>query len=138
MRFETRLKYLRIALYVFGLIFVLAVGPLMLSLWPSGWAWGAEQGHAHYSHYSLMIIAIYAVLGIFLLLAANRPRQYGAIIWFTVWSSVLHGAVMAVQAYVDPAERGHFLGDIPGIFIVAAVLAWLMPRDAEFERNARQ
>ena len=138
MRFETRLKYLRIALYVFGLIFVLAVGPLMLSLWPSGWAWGAEQGHPHYSHYSLMIIAIYAVLGIFLLLAANRPRQYGAIIWFTVWSSVLHGAVMAVQAYVDPAERGHFLGDIPGIFIVAAVLAWLMPRDAEFERNARQ
>jgi hypothetical protein len=129
MDFGLRLKFLRIALTVFGLIFVFAVGPLMLSLWPSGWAWGAEHGH---SHYSLMIIAIYAVLGIFLLLAARKPRQYGAIVWFTVWSSVLHGAVMAIQAYVDPAERGHFLGDIPGILIVAAVLAYLMPRDAQF------
>jgi len=136
MRFETRLKSLRIALYAFGLTFLFGVGPLMLSLWPSGWAWGAEYGHPHYSHYSLMIIAIYAVLGIFLLLAARKPRQYGAIVWFTVWSSVLHGAVMAVQAFFDTAERAHFLGDIPAIFIVAAVLAYLMPRDAEFERNA--
>ena len=133
MDFKTRLKFLRIALTVFGLIFVVGVGPLMLSLWPSGWAWGAEHGH---SHYALMIIAIYAVLGIFLLLAARKPRQYGAIVWFTVWSSVLHGAVMAVQAFFDTAERAHFLGDIPAIFIVAAVLAYLMPRDAEFERNA--
>lgn len=134
MRFETRLKSLRIALTVFGLVFVFAVGPLMLSLWPSGWAWGGGHG---YSHYAPMIIAIYAVLGIFLLLAARKPRQYAAVVWFTVWSSVLHGAVMAVQAYADPAERGHFYGDIPGIFIVAAVLAWLMPRDAEFEGATR-
>jgi hypothetical protein len=55
-----------------------------------------------------------------------------------VWSSVAHGAVMAVQAYMDHAERGHFIGDIPGLFIVALVLAYLMPRDAAFATFAAE
>lgn len=134
MKFETRLKYLRFALIVFGLFFIVVLPPLMLGAWPSGWTWGVSEGH---SHYSLMIIAIYAVLGLFLMLAATKPRAYSSIIWFTVWSSILHGGVMAVQAYVDHSERGHFLGDIPGIFVVAVVLAYLMPRDNEFEMRRR-
>lgn len=132
MRFETRLQYLRIALVAIGLFMVIAVGPLMLGLWPSGWAWGTHAGH---SHYAPMIVAIYAVLGVFLILAAKRPRAYAPIVWFAVWSSVLHGAVMAVQAFLDDAERGHFIGDIPAIFAVAIVLGCLMPREAEFEAN---
>ncbi|SFU52621.1 DUF6632 domain-containing protein [Nitrosospira multiformis] len=96
----------------------------MLGLWPSGWTWGVDQGH---SHYTLMIIVMYAVLRLFLLLAARKPQAYSAIIWYTIWSSVLHDALMAVQAYIDPAERGHFLGDVPGLFIVAIVLGYLMP-----------
>ncbi|MCC2681424.1 MAG: hypothetical protein K0S36_988 [Nitrosospira multiformis] len=132
MSFDTRLKYLRVALNLFGFFFLVVLAPLMLGLWPSGWTWGVDQG---YSHYPLMIIAMYAVLGGFLLLAARKPQAYSAIIWYTVWSSVLHGVVMAVQAYIDPAERGHFLGDIPGLFIVAIVLGYLMPRNADFEHR---
>jgi hypothetical protein len=56
---ETRLFYLRIALIVFGLIFIFGIYPLGI-LWPSGWTWG--QGH---SHYLMMIIGIYATLGVF-------------------------------------------------------------------------
>jgi len=119
---ETRLSCLRIALAVFGVVFVIGVYPLMM-LWPSGWAWG--QGH---SHYPLMIVGVYATLGVFLVLAARDPLAHRSLIWFTVWSSVVHAAIMAVQAVNDPAERGHLLGDVPVLLVVAVVLAVLMPR----------
>jgi hypothetical protein len=41
---------------------------------------------------------------------------------------------MAVQAIVDPSERANLLGDIPALFIIAIVLAVLMPR-GENERQ---
>ena len=50
------------------------------------------------------------------------------LIWFTVWSSIIHGGIMAVQAVVDPAERANLLGDVPALFFVGIVLAVLMPR----------
>jgi hypothetical protein len=44
-----------------------------------------------------------------------------------VWSSVVHGAIMAVQSM--PAEhRWHLMGDVPALFLVAIVLAALTPR----------
>jgi hypothetical protein len=116
----SRLLYLRIALIVIGLTFVFGIYPLSI-IWPSGWTWG--QGH---SHYLMMIIGIYATLGVFLLMAARRPDAYKSIIWFTVWSSVVHGAIMALQAFGDPAERGHLLGDVPALFLIAIVLGVLM------------
>jgi len=75
-----------------------------------------------------MIIGIYATLGVFLLIASKNPLAHKSLIWFTVWSSIIHGAIMAVQAIVEPAERANFFGDIPAFFIVAIVLAVLMPR----------
>ena len=121
---ETRLFYLRIALVALGLILVFAVYPLSL-LWPSGWAWG----HGH-SHYLTMIIGIYATLGVFLLLASRDPEAHRSLIWFTVWSSVVHGGIMAAQAINDVTERGHLLGDVPALFLIALVLAYLMPKPA--------
>ena len=114
-----RLLYLRIALIVVGLI---AIGLEPLSLvWPSGWSWG----HGH-SHYWMMIVGVYATLGVFLLMAARDPDANKSLIWFTVWSSVVHGAIMAWQSFDDPAERGHLLGDVPALFIAAIVLGVLM------------
>jgi hypothetical protein len=78
MSLETRLFYLRIALVVFGLTFMFGIYPLTF-LWPSGWAWRSE----HHSHYLLMIIAIYATLGVFLVIAARNPAQHKSLIWFT-------------------------------------------------------
>jgi hypothetical protein len=115
----SRLLYLRIALIVIGLTFIFGIYPLSI-VWPSGWTWG--QGH---SHYLMMIIGIYATLGVFLLMASRDPDAYETIIWFTVWSSVVHGAIMALQAFGDPAERGHLLGDVPALFLIAIVLGVL-------------
>jgi len=118
----TRLLYLRIALIVIGLFAIFGFYPLTV-VWPSGWAWG----HGH-SHYLMMIIGVYATLGVFLLIAARNPDAHKSLIWFTVWSSVVHAGIMAVQGFTDPAERGHLVGDAPALILVAIVLAVLMTR----------
>ena len=119
---STRLKSLSIALYAVGAIAIFTIYPLMV-LWPSGWTW-----HSGHSDYPLMIVGIYATLGVFLMRAARRPLEHLSLIWFTVWSSIVHGAIMTVQSLASPGHLGHLLGDVPALFIVAAVLAALTPR----------
>ena len=63
-----RLKYLRIALVLVGIIFIFGIYSLMIA-WPSGWTW-----HIGHSDYPLMIVGIYATLGVFLILAARSAR----------------------------------------------------------------
>jgi hypothetical protein len=75
-----------------------------------------------------MIVGIYATLGVFLLLASRDPLANASLIWFTVWSSVVHAAIMAVQAMMDATERGHLIGDVPALLLIAVLLAALMPR----------
>jgi hypothetical protein len=116
---------LRVALVVIGLTFIFAIYPQTV-LWPSGWSWGHGS-----SHYLMMIIGIYATLGVFLLIAARNPLAHRSLIWFTVVSSVVHAAIMAVQAVTDPAEHGHLKGDVPALLLVAIVLTVLMPRAAK-------
>ena len=113
------LKYLKIALVLVGIIFIAGIYPLMM-IWPSGWSW-----HAGHSDYPLMIIGVYATLGVFLIIAARNPLAHLSLIWFTVWSSVVHSGIMAVQAFVYPEHHGHLLGDVPALLIVAIVLAVL-------------
>jgi len=120
----SRQQYLRIALIVVGVIFTFGIYPVSL-LWPSGWTWG--QGH---SHYLPMILGVYATLGIFLIMASRDPARNTSLIWFTVWSSVVHAVIMAYQSIADGAERGHLAGDIPALLLVAVVLALLAPRTA--------
>ncbi len=122
---ESRLRYLRIVLIAVGLIFTFGIYPLGI-VWSSGWTWG--QGH---SHYLMMIIGVYATLGVFLLIASGNPTKHTSLIWFTVWSSIVHAGIMAVQAFTDPMERGHLIGDVPALVVVAIVLAALTPRAAK-------
>ena len=117
-----KLKYLRIVLVLVGLIFIVAIYPFVL-IWPSGWQWGGGN-----SFYEQMFIGIYATLGIFLLIASRDPSRHISLIWFTAWSSLVHGVIMAIQAIMDSAERGHLVGDVPALIIVALVLALLTPR----------
>lgn len=91
-----------------------------MMIWPSGWSW-----NTNHSDYPLMIIGVYATLGVFLIIAARNPLAHLSLIWFTVWSSVVHGGIMAVQAFVYPEHHGHLLGDVPALLIVAIVLAVL-------------
>ena len=119
---STRLKALRIALILVGVIFVAGIYLLMI-VWPSGWTW-----HTGHSDYPLMIVGVYATLGVFLIIAARNPLAHLSLIWFTVWSSVVHAAIMAVQSFSAPENRGHLVGDVPALLIVAVLLAVLTPR----------
>ena len=116
-----RRRLLQVALVVTGLA-ALLLYPLM-RLWPSGWAWSPSQ-----HEYELMMVGIYATLGVFLLIAARHPEAHTSLIWFTVSSSVVHGGIMTVQALIDSTEHGHLVGDVPALFIIAAALAALAPR----------
>ena len=118
-----RLKYLRIALVAVGLMFILGVYPLMMNYWPSGWRWSPNQ-----PEYEQMILGIYATLGFFLLYASQNPLQHRSLIWFAVWSSLVHAGIMTVQALNMPMEHGHLFGDIPALVLGAIVLAILTPR----------
>jgi hypothetical protein len=122
MKDENRMKYLEIALVCFGIIAIVGVYPLVL-IWPSGFAWHGE-GHNLYVD---MIVGIYATLGVFLIRAARNPLAHLSLIWFTVWSSIVHGGIMTVQAIVYPQHTGHLLGDVPMLFIIAIVLGVLTP-----------
>jgi hypothetical protein len=63
------------------------------------------------------------------MLAARHPIAHLSLIWFVVWSSIVHGAIMAVQSFQGHHNMGHLWGDVLALFAVAAVLAWLTPRD---------
>lgn len=115
------LRYLRVVLVLAGLA-CLALYPLML-FWPTGWAW-----HVGHSAYPMMLVGIYATLGVFLIVAARDPLAHLSLIWFTVWSSVIHGGIMAVQAVSQTDQMGHLAGDVPALFIVAIALAVLTRR----------
>jgi hypothetical protein len=116
--------YLSWALVIFGLTFLL-VFPLM-HYWPSGWRWNPPQ-----YEYEQMIMGIYATLGVFLIIAAKNPLENFSLIWFTIWSSIVHATIMLLQVFYDPNEYPHLFGDIPALYLVAIVLAVLMPKKAQ-------
>ena len=121
------LTALRVALVIVGVVALAGVYPLML-WWPAGFRWQPSQ-----PEYDQMIVAIYATLGLFLLRASREPLRHLSLIWFAVWSSVVHAGVMTVQALRSPEEHAHLAGDIPLLLLVALVLGgltWRVTRDA--------
>ena len=118
---STRELLLKTALVVFGAIFFL-VYPLGL-VWPSGWVWHGGEGR----YYLQMICGLYAVLGAFLIMAARNPSEHRSLILFTIWSSIVHALIMAVQSFSDAHEMGHLVGDVPALLLVAVVLWFLLP-----------
>jgi len=127
----SREKLLQIALVVFGAIMILLY-PIAV-VWPSGWSW--HHGAPYQSTYFMMIVGVYATLGVFLILAARNPRAHVSLIWFTVWSSAVHAAIMAFQPLYGVQELGHLWGDVPALLLVAIVLTFLM-RSADIKQPA--
>lgn len=93
-------------------------------IWPAGWKW--HRGAAATDPYCCMIAGIYATLGVFLIAAARAPRAHRSLIRFTIWSCIVHAAIMAWQGLRTSGAMGHFLGDIPALLLAAALLqaAW--------------
>jgi hypothetical protein len=65
-----------------------------------------------------MLGGVYATLGIFLLLA------------FTAWSSLIHAAIMAVQAFHNVIPREDLLRAVLPLVIVGVALIVLAPAKA--------
>src|SRR4030095_6618306 len=98
---QNRLRYLRTALLLVGVVFIVGIYPLTI-IWPSGWAWHAE-GH---SDYLQMILGIYLTLGVFLIIASRNPLEHLSLIWFTVWSSIVHGGGLGGERAVKTDKTG--------------------------------
>ncbi len=122
MAVSTRYRLLQVALVLFGAVMLLLY-PLAV-VWPSGWAW--HHGAPYESDYFMMIVGLYAVLGVFLCNAARRPEGNVSLIWFAVCSSVVHAAIMAVQSFGGGHHMGHLWGDVPALLLVAVVLSVLV------------
>ena len=88
MNAEQKQPLLKICMIAFGAVFML-VYPLGL-VWPAGWVWHGGDGY-YYLH---MIIGVYAVLGIYLIMASRDPAAHRSLIGFTAWSSLNHSLVM--------------------------------------------
>jgi hypothetical protein len=131
----TAYNLLRLALALFGVIF-LFVYPLAI-VWPSGWAWHA--GAPYESDYFMMIVGVYATLGLFLINAARAPLENRSLIWFTIASSVVHAAIMAVQSFGGDGHMhmGHLVGDVPALLLVAVVLSILISASDRSANAAR-
>ncbi|MFA3919889.1 DUF6632 domain-containing protein [Ruegeria hyattellae] len=117
---------------LFGTICFL-IYPLAV-IWPSGWVWHGGGGQ----HYFQMICSIYAVLGWFLIRASSAPQNHKSLIGFTIWSSIVHAVIMAIQVSHNHMEIGHLVGDIPALIIMATVLWYLSPRAAEAPRTSER
>lgn len=114
-------KTLQLALVFVGAVMLL-IYPLAV-VWPSGWMW--HSGAPYQSDYFMMIVGVYATLGVFLISAARSPETNLSLIWFTVWSSAVHAAIMTVQSFGD-GHTGHLWGDVLALLAVAVLLAVLV------------
>jgi hypothetical protein len=74
----------------------------------------------------MMIVGVYATLGVFLLLASRDPESNMSLIWFTIWSSLVHAGIMGGQSLSGHEHMGHLLGDVPALVLVAVVLSVLV------------
>jgi hypothetical protein len=104
---------LRIALIVVGLLFLATAYPLVLFL-------RREPALS-------MMLSLYVTLGIFLLLASRNPSANRTLIAFTAWSSLVHAAVMGVQAWLGMVDRVELIG-VAILFVIWLALLVLAPR----------
>jgi hypothetical protein len=120
----TKRLLLQVVLLASAAFFILAL-PFMFDIWPAGFRWTHPSEHPAYER---MIIAIYFALGLCLVPTALAPERHVMLIDFTILSSVLHGAVMTYDSFAQEHEMTHLVGDVPALFLLAAMLTWLHPR----------
>ena len=116
----TRRQCLQVSLIAIGLVFLSLL--LLMKVWPSGWVLLPRQ-----TEYEQMMIGVYGTLGIFLVLSSRCPEKNLSLIWFTFWSSVVHGTIMGIQAIVDEAIHGYLLGDVAALWIAVFLLGVFTP-----------
>jgi uncharacterized protein DUF6632 len=113
-----RERALKVVLILVGLFFTAAVIP----------TWNGIRG-ADPNTGDTMQMAIYATLGVFLLLAVRNPAAYRSVIAFAAWSSFAHAGTMGSLGFEMPPLKAGFIGaSVILVTIGVALLALLPPR----------
>src|SRR2546427_8919038 len=113
-----RERALKIVLVLVGLLFL------------AGGVYGLMQPDQ--PAYAQMLIGVYATLGIFLLLALRNPSADRSLIAFTAWSSLVHGAIMAVEAFPKVIPPGDLLGaGLPPFTLRVSLIVLAPPKKRE-------
>jgi hypothetical protein len=74
-----------------------------------------------------MQMAIYAALGIFLLLAVRNPSAHRSLIAFAAWSSFAHAAIMGTLGFEVAELRTGFLIGSAVLVVIGVALIGLAP-----------
>lgn len=75
-----------------------------------------------------MQMAIYATLGVFLLLAVRKPEAYRSVIAFAAWSSFAHAFTMGSLGFEMPPLKAGFIGGSGVLVAIGVVLLALLPK----------
>ena len=107
-------RALRVALVLVGLMLLSGVFSLL-----------------HYNNparaFEQMLASVYATLGVFLIIAAFNPPAHRSLIAFTAWSSLVHGAVMGVQAVKGVIPHSDLLQAATPMLAIGVVFLLLAP-----------
>ena len=112
-----RERALKVALILVGLLFSAAAYPAI----------GGLLDPAHSDTGDTMQMAIYACLGVFLLIAVRNPGAHRSLIAFAAWSSFAHSAVMSTLGLEIASQRTGFLTASATLIVIGVVLIVLAP-----------
>jgi hypothetical protein len=114
----TRERALKVVLVMVGLFFTAAAYPAIMGL----------HNPVNSDTGDTMQMAIYATLGIFLLIAARNPSAHRSLIAFAAWSSFAHAAIMGTLGFEIPELRTGFLIASAILVVIGVALIALTPR----------
>ena len=112
-----RERALRVVLVLVGLFFSAAAYPAI----------GGLLDTLHSDTGDTMQMAIYACLGVFLLLAVRNPAAHRSLIAFAAWSSFAHALVMGALGFEIASQRTGFLTASAILVAIGIVLIALAP-----------
>ena len=114
----TRERALKVVLVMVGLFFTAAAYPAIMGL----------HNPVNSDTGDTMQMAIYATLGIFLLIAARNPSAHRSLIAFAAWSSFAHAAIMGILGFEISELRTGFLIASTILIVIGVALISLAPR----------
>lgn len=112
-----RERALKVVLVLVGLFFFAAVIP----------TWSGIRG-ADPNTGDTMQMAIYATLGVFLLLAARNPVAHRSVIAFAAWSSFAHAITMGSLGFEMPPLKTGFVAGSVVLVLIGVILLALLPK----------
>lgn len=113
-----RERALKVVLALVGLLFSAAIYPAI----------GGLLDPAQSDTGDTMQMAIYATLGVFLLIAVRNPSAHRSLIAFAAWSSFAHAVVMSTLGFEIASQRVGFLAASAVLVLIGVALIVLVPR----------